>query len=413
MNEQKAYPKINITGLLFPVFTLVGIGLMMVYSSSSIVALDKFGNSFHYVRNHLVTIITSLTGLYVASRIKYTVFRNNILIFFVLLFSLGLLCLVFVPGLGVSAGGARRWIRLWPSTFQPSEVAKIGLILFMALYISKNINRMESLFFGMVAPLCVMGIFQGVLLMQPDFGSAMTFGFITVSMLYLGGVKRIYLIGLFLVMMPGVVMLLVTASYRMKRITAFIDPWKDPMGNGYQLIQSFIAIGNGGLTGLGPGGSVQKLYFLPESHTDFIFSIIGEEFGLVGASFVLLLFIWVVVKGIRIAMNKKDLFAYYLAMGVTVMIGFQSLVNFCVTTGLMPTKGLPLPFISYGGSAQLVNMIAVGMLVNIATMDEPPVTDTDEQRAFSQKGRLESLSKIQGTKRRKNIIKRSWFRKIF
>lgn len=413
MNEQKTYPKINTTSLLFPVLALTGIGLMMIYSSSSIVALDKFGNSFHYVRNHLFTIFASLTAMYIASKIKYTLFRNNILIFLILLCSLGLLCLVFVPGLGVSAGGARRWIQLWPSTFQPSEVAKIGLILFLALYISKNLKRMKSFLFGIVIPLWVMGAFQAVLLMQPDFGSAMTMGFITVSMLYLGGMRIVHLAGLFVMIIPVIVMLLITTPYRMKRITAFLDPWQDPMGSGYQLIQSFIAIGNGGTTGLGPGGSIQKLYFLPESHTDFIFSIIGEEFGLVGASFVLFLFVWVIVQGVKIAMSKKDPFAYYLAMGVTIMIGIQSLVNFCVTTGLMPTKGLPLPFVSYGGSAQLANMIAIGMLINIANMDEPHLKGEETPKAYVQKNRLESLSKVQGTKMRKQNYKRGWLRKLF
>ena len=413
MNEQKTYPKINTTSLLFPVFALSGIGLMMIYSSSSIVALDKFGNSFHYVRNHIFTIFSSLMAMYFASKIKYTLFRNNFLILLILLCSLGLLCLVFIPGLGVSANGARRWIQLWPSTFQPSEVAKIGLILFLALYISKNSNRMESLIFGIVIPLTVMGLFQGVLLMQPDFGSAMTLGFITISMLYLGGIRKVYLIGFFLLMLPAVAMLLITEPYRMKRITAFLDPWQDPIGSGYQLIQSFIALGNGGTTGLGPGGSIQKLYFLPESHTDFIFSIIGEEYGLVGASFILLLFVWIVVHGVSIAMRKKDPFAYYLAMGITIMIGFQSLVNFCVTTGLMPTKGLPLPFVSYGGSAQLANMIAIGMLINIANTDEPKLKVEETPRAYMQKSRLECLSKIQGIKKQKQNHRRSWLRKLF
>ncbi|RMD57318.1 MAG: hypothetical protein D6828_03935 [Nitrospirae bacterium] len=202
--------------------------------------------------------------------------------------------------------------------------------------------------------------------MQPDFGAAMSLAIIAVSILYIGGIRSTYLFRIFLVSLPLIILLIVNFPYRFKRVTAFIDPWKDPYGNGYQLIQSFTAFGNGGLTGVGLGESMQKLYFLPESHTDFIFSIIGEEFGLIGSLFVLSLFIWLIIKGWKIAINTKNPFGYYLSMGITIMIGFQSLINFCVTTGLMPTKGLPLPFISYGGSSLLINMISIGILINIA-----------------------------------------------
>jgi cell division protein FtsW len=367
------------SSIYLPVFALVGIGILMVYSSSSIVSIHKFGDSFHYVRNHLLTVIISLGGMLFFSRINYLRYRNSFVVTLIIIFSLVLLCLVFIPSLGVSAGGARRWIRVWPSTFQPSEFAKIALTLFLALYISRNASRMDTIIYGIIIPFGVMGIFQAILLLQPDFGSAMNLAIITITLLFLGGVKGTHLLGAFVPFIPVIVMLIIKTPYRLARLLAFLDPGADPLGKGYQLIQSFIAFGNGGLLGLGPGGSMQKLHFLPESHTDFIFSIIGEEFGFVGAFVVILLFIWFIFKGINIATSKQDFFGYYLALGLTVMIGVQALINFCVTTGLLPTKGLPLPFVSYGGSALVINMAAVGILINISHTTDSPVNEGDKK----------------------------------
>jgi cell division protein FtsW len=274
----------------------------------------------------------------------------------------------------------------------------------MSYYISKNAYRMDTLFYGLGIPLFVMGIFQAILLMQPDFGSAMSLAFITISLIYMSGVRISYLLGLLVLMLPGIIALLVYAPYRMARITAFIDPWQDPLGKGYQLIQSFIALGNGGLTGLGPGGSQQKLFFLPESHTDFIFSIIGEEFGIIGASLIIVLFLWILFRGVRIAVSKEEPFAYYLAMGVTVMLTFQALINFSVTTGLMPTKGLPLPFVSYGGSSLLISMAAAGILMNIAKAElNESIEDTVMPCALTTDRVLSFSNKYQKMKQRRAL----------
>lgn len=376
IDDRKSYIRTNYGGaIFFPIIALVGIGVMMVYSSSSVISIDKYGSSYYYLRNHIFTVALSLFTLIFLSRVRYTLYKERLFIIGLLLAAIGMLGLVFVPGVGVTAGGAKRWIRLWPTTFQPSEFVKLAVLIFMSHYIYKNAYRMNTLIYGIVVPLFIMGVFQAILLMQPDFGAAMSLAFITVSLLYVGGARIGYLGGLFVLFLPMIATLLIIAPYRMARIVAFIDPWQDPLGKGYQLIQSFIAFGNGGLTGLGLGESKQKLFFLPESHTDFIFSIIGEEFGLLGASLAILLFVWLLYKGWQLAVNQKDPFAYYLAMGLTVMMCFQALINFCVTTGLLPTKGLPLPFISYGGSALLINMAAAGILLNIARSGKTHLSD--------------------------------------
>jgi cell division protein FtsW len=226
----------------------------------------------------------------------------------------------------------------------------------------------------------VMLMFQTIIIFQPDFGAVMSLGILTVGLLFLGGARLNQLAVLVLLSLPAIYILLASSPYRWKRITCFLDPWRDSQGCGFQLIQSFIALGNGGITGLGIGGSRQKLFFLPEVHTDFIFSMIGEEMGFIGAIVVLGLFIWLVVKGVRVAMDTDDSFSYYLALGLTMMIGSQVIINIAVSTGLMPTKGLPLPFISYGGSALLINMIAIGILLNISGRNDK---NKMERRTYS------------------------------
>jgi cell division protein FtsW len=287
---------------------------------------------------------------------------------YLLVFSFILLVLVFLPKIGVSAGGARRWIRLWPSTFQPSELVKLSMVIFLAWYMSMSSFRTDS-FSSFIIPIAVMGIFQPVFLKQPDFGAAMSLCLLTFAMLLLSGTKVRYIMLLGVLLVPLLIKLLME-PYRFRRVLAFLDPWKDPQGSGFQLVQSFIALGSGGLTGIGLGESKQKLSFLPESHTDFIFSLVGEELGFVGALILVCLFLCLFLRGISIAHRMKDLFGYYLASGLTMMIALQALINFSVTTGLVPTKGLPLPFVSYGGSSLLVNMVAVGILLRLSKGDE-------------------------------------------
>ena len=285
-----------------------------------------------------------------------------------LIVSFVLLVLVFVPGIGITAGGARRWLRLWPSTFQPSELVKLAMVIFLARYLSQPDFKTDS-FVSFIKPVLIMLAFQLAIIKQPDFGAAMSLTFLTFAMLFLSGVKLRYIASLMPLAIP-VIIKLAMEPYRLRRITSFLNPWADTQGTGFQLVQSFIAFGSGGLTGVGIGNSRQKLAYLPESHTDFIFSIIGEEFGFIGVLIIIALFLVLFIKGISIANRMKNRFTYYLTIGLSLMIALQALINFAVTTGMVPTKGLPLPFISYGGSSLLVNMAAIGILLRISKGEE-------------------------------------------
>jgi cell division protein FtsW len=355
--------------IIFPVIILVFIGTLMVYSSTALMSMRKYGSGFHYLWNHLFTVFVGTVTMLVLSKIDFQKIRP--LVYVLLGVSLVMLLFVFIPGIGVEANGARRWLRLWPTTFQPSELAKVVMVIFLADYMDKNIHRMREFKYGIAIPVGVMLVFQMIIIIQPDFGAVMSLGILTVCLLILGGARLRHIGLLMLMAMPAVYGLVFSSAYRMKRIMCFTDPWKDPFGCGFQLVQSFIAFGNGNFFGVGLGGSRQKLYFLPEVHTDFIFSIIGEELGLLGVFMVVGVFVWLFVKGIKLASKAGDPFSYFLTIGLTMMIGVQAIINFAVSTGLMPTKGLPLPFISYGGSSLLINMAAAGILLNIARKNNP------------------------------------------
>ncbi len=371
-------------GIIISVSLLVCIGILMVYSSTVLMSMKKYSNSFHYLLSHIVTVFVGTAAMVILSKTDYMTLRRPLfriasyqvsLVHVLLIVSFILLFLVFVPGIGIGAKGAKRWLRLWPTTFQPSEFVKIVMVIFLADYMDKNIHRMKDLRYGIMIPVGFMIAFQGIIILQPDFGAVMSLGILTMGLLLLGGVRLSYIGAMFLAALPAIYILITSSSYRMKRIMSFTDPWKDPLSSGFQLIQSFIAFGNGGLTGLGLGGSKQKLYFLPEVHTDFIYSLIGEELGLIGAVFVLALFFYLFIKGIKVAGKTSDTFSYFLTIGLTMMIGVQVIINFAVTTGLMPTKGLPLPFVSYGGSSLLINLAAVGILINISRKNETRITE--------------------------------------
>jgi len=350
--------------IIFPVIILVFIGTLMVYSSTALMSMRKYDNGFYYLWKHLFTVFAGTVTMLILSRIDFEKIRP--LVYVLIGVSLLMLLCVFVPGIGIEANGAKRWLRLWPTTFQPSELAKVVMVIFLADYMDKNIHRMREFKYGILIPVGVMLVFQIIIILQPDFGAVMSLGILTVCLLILGGARLRHVGLLLLISLPVIYALVFSSAYRMKRIMCFTDPWKDPFGCGFQLVQSFIAFGSGNLFGVGLGESRQKLYFLPEVHTDFIFSIIGEELGLVGVFTVVGVFVWLFIKGIKLAARTEDPFGYFLTIGLTMMIGVQAIINFAVSTGLMPTKGLPLPFISYGGSALLINMAAAGILLNIA-----------------------------------------------
>lgn len=367
--------------LLLVAVLLIGFGALMIYSSTSVVTpvLARKGvKEFYYFKRHIFTILVGFACMFAAYRMGTSFIRKVSIP--LLVFSFFLLILVFVPHIGVSAGGASRWIRLWPSTFQPSELVKLSMVIFLARYLSMPEYSPDN-YKSFLKPLGVMVIFEVAFLKQPDFGAAMSLTILTFAMLFLSGVKLRYIASLLLLAIP-IIIKLAMEPYRLRRITSFLNPWDDAQGSGFQLVQSFIALGSGGLTGVGLGSSKQKLAYLPESHTDFIFSIIGEEFGLIGVIVVIALFLVLFIKGVSIANKAKDGFVYYLAIGLSLMVSLQALINFAVATGLVPTKGLPLPFISYGGSSLLVNMAAIGILLNISKgEDAAPVFNNREMLA--------------------------------
>jgi cell division protein FtsW len=351
--------------LLLITLLLTAFGALMVYSSTSVITpafARKNITQFFYLKRHILTILLSLAFLFISMRMRITTLKKAAIP--LLVFSFLLLVVVFVPKIGVSAGGARRWIRLWPSTFQPSELVKIAMVVYLARYLSSPSFSTDKIL-SFLQPIGIMAVFQVVFLMQPDFGAAMSLGLLTITMLVISGVRMKYIMYLSLLAIPLIVKLAMN-PYRLKRILSFLNPWDDPQGAGFQLTQSFIALGSGGLAGVGLGQSKQKLSFLPEVHTDFIFSIVGEELGFIGALFLVFLFLMLFLRGTKIAQRMTDTFSYHLVSGLSMMIALQAMINFFVTTGLVPTKGLPLPFISYGGSSLLISMVAVGLLLNLS-----------------------------------------------
>ncbi|MEW6674580.1 MAG: putative lipid II flippase FtsW [Nitrospirota bacterium] len=380
--------------MLFVTILLIGFGALMIYSSTSVITpvlAKKNVTEFYYFKRHMFTMLIGFGIMFFAYRLKLSTIKKMAVP--LLIFSFVLLILVFVPGIGVSANNARRWIRLWPSTFQPSELVKLSMVIFLAKYMSMLEYRTDSLV-SFIKPVLVMAVFQVVFLKQPDFGSVISLMLLTFIMLFLSGIRLRYLAYLSVLALP-IIYKLIMEPYRLKRVMAFLDPWKDPQGSGFQLVQSFIALGSGGLTGVGLGKSRQKLAFLPESHTDFIFSLIGEELGFIGVLVVITLFLFLFIKGISIANRSRDKFVYYLAFGLSLMISLQALINFAVATGMVPTKGLPLPFISYGGSSLFVNMAAIGILLNISKGEENrKIADIDPKMIVRRKARL----KIQNAK---------------
>lgn len=356
--------------LLMVTLILLLIGAVMIYSSTSVVtplAAKKNITPFYYFKRHLFTMMVGFFFMFLAYRLEPELLGR--LSIPLLIFSFLLLLAVFIPKVGLTVGGARRWIRLWPSTFQPSELVKLAMVIFLARYVSMPYFRKDS-FISFLIPVIVMAVFQVVFLIQPDFGATINLGILTITILILAGTRLRYVMSLAVLAIP-VVIKLAMEPYRLKRILAFLDPWSDPQGSGFQLIQSLIALGSGGFTGVGLGDGKQKLSFLPEIHTDFIFSLIGEELGFIGTVVVISMFIIIFIRGISISGRASTGFGYYLSYGLTIMIVLQALINFAVTTGVVPTKGLPLPFISYGGSSLLVNMVAIGILLNISRGEDP------------------------------------------
>ena len=346
---------------------LVTVGLIMIYSASAILAHDRYGNSYYFFARQLIWVTVGCFGMWMTSRVNLDNLRA--LAIPGLFMALFLMVLVCIPGIGRTVGGAQRWFRLGPFSFQPSETLKIALVFYLADSLDRRKQTLVN-FSGLFPYLAILGICMLLLEKQHDFGTAVLLALITILLLFLAGMQLTFFLIPLSILIPVFIFLVESASYRMKRITAFLNPWDDPQGTGFQLIQSLIAVGNGGPFGVGLSNSSQKLFYLPAPHTDFIFAIIAEELGLVGAGGLVFLFAVFILRGFKIAsavsQREGGFFQALLASGITGLIGFQALVNLGVVTGLLPTKGIPLPLISYGGSSMVFTLASIGILFNIS-----------------------------------------------
>jgi cell division protein FtsW len=352
--------------LLSVVLILMSFGIVMVYSTSGVNA-GTLGNEHAFLLRHLFSILLGLSMMTIASLIPYPYFRRPGVIIPLLFLALSLLILTVIPGIGVKINNARRWLMIGNvRTFQPAELAKVILVLYFSYYMAKKQPKIKSFTFTIIPSLMILGTFFVLVVMQPDFGTALNLIALALPIMFIAGVRLGHLVGVFLVIFPAISLIAWTSPYQKARLLLFLDPWQDARGSGYQLIQSLIAIGRGGLSGVGLGRGQQKLFYLPEPSSDFIFATVGEELGFLGAVVIIVLFGILIWRGIKIAFNAPDLFGTYAAFGLTLLIGIQAIINLGVVTGLLPTKGLPLPFISHGGTSLIVCMTSVGILLNIS-----------------------------------------------
>ena len=350
--------------LLVVTIVLVGFGIVMVYSASHHVAYAELGDSAYFLKRQLVWAVIGFILLYIAMNIPYLFYRKLIPI--VLLVLLVMMVLVLIPGIGTEEYGARRWLDLKVMTLQPSEFVKLGLILYLASIFAKKQSYIDNFKKGVLPPLMIAGLFCGLTLAQKDLGTTTLLMMFTLIIMFAAGVRLLHIIGLGLVGAACFAIFALTQPYRLKRLIAFRDPWADPLDSGYQLIQSLYAFGNGGLWGAGCDNSVQKQFYLTFAHTDFIFAVIGEEWGFIGTSAVILLYLVLVIRGIQVALRSPHPFGMLLGVGLASMVGLQAMINMGVASGLLPVTGLTLPFISYGGSSLLLNLVSMGILLNIS-----------------------------------------------
>lgn len=356
--------------LLAVTLVLMGIGVVMVYSASIVSAEARMGDSAYYLRRQLIYVGVALFALFVGLKVHHDLLRRLALPGLAL--GVGLLVLVLVPGVSASAKGAARWIGLGPIRFQPSEAIKLAWIIFLAQLLSQDQDRVHEFKTAWLKPTLFLVVIAGLLMMQPDFGSTMICSGMMGLMVFTAGARWLHVSVLGFVG-AGLALLAVSSStYRMKRLAAFMSPEDDPLGVSYHINQALISFGSGEWTGLGLGGSTQKAMYLPEAHTDFIFSILGEELGLLGVGVVILCFVFFIWRGFGIARRATTSFGALLAFGITAEIGFQAATNMAVATAVLPTKGLTLPFISFGGSSLVLLGLAVGILLNISQQNPPP-----------------------------------------
>lgn len=336
----------------------------MVYSASAVWADYKFEDSFFFAKRQMLFAGVGIVAMFFIMNVNYWTWRTFAKMIIIICFVM--LVLVLVPGVGNVRNGSRSWIGVGAFSIQPSEFMKLAMIVFLAKYLSERQKVITSFKKGLVPSLGLVFLAFGMIMLQPDLGTGTVMVGTSVVMIFVSGARIAHFAALGLIGVAGFVGLVISAPYRMERITSFLDPWSDPLGSGFQMIQSLFAIGPGGLFGLGLGESRQKFFYLPEPQTDFIFAILAEELGFIGGSFVLLLFALLLWRGIRISLGAPDLFGSFLAVGIIAMIAIQVMINVGVVTGLMPVTGITLPFLSYGGSSLTLMLMAVGVLLNIS-----------------------------------------------
>lgn len=360
--------------LLAVIMLILAVGIVMVTSASYIIAFGKYGDGFHYGKKQGFAIVVGLGLMYVCSLVNPLSWKR--IAPYVMLGGLALLLLVFVPGVGVEMGGSHRWIRLPFGFFlQPSEVIKYCLIIFFAKSLAKKGEGIKDLAVGFLPHVLTIGLVVFLILLQPDFGTAVIVTAVGFLMLFVAGVRVQHMVGSAVLCLPFLIQVALSAQYRISRLRSFMDPWGDPLNAGFQIIQSLVAFGCGGLWGAGIGKGIQKLFYLPQPHTDFIFAVVGEEMGFAGVLLLILLFYLMICRGLVVSIRSSDPFLKYVAFGITVLIGLQAILNMAVAMGLLPTKGLPLPLVSLGGTSLVMNLAGLGILMAIARATQNPAEE--------------------------------------
>jgi cell division protein FtsW len=351
--------------LLLVTLILVTVGTAMIYSSSSIIALEKFKDGQYFLKKQILFVFMGLISMVLMTKIPYTQLKK--VAYPGIVVSLVLLALLFIPHVGIRRGGATRWLNLGFFSFQVTEMVKIAIVVFLAHLLTRKVHQLKKFSRGVLIPLSITSVVILLVLLEPDFGTAVIIASILLLMLCLAGSRIKHLLILGASFIPVGVWLIWHKGYRLARLTAFLDPWKDAGNTGFQIIQSLLSFGSGGAFGVGIGDGMQKLFYLPEPHTDFILSIIAEESGFIGVTIVIVMFALFVFRGFMIALKAPDLFGTLLAAGLTMVIALESFINIAGVMGLIPLKGLALPFLSYGGTSFIMSMTAVGILLNIST----------------------------------------------
>ncbi|KGA97012.1 stage V sporulation protein E [Alkalihalobacillus alcalophilus ATCC 27647 = CGMCC 1.3604] len=350
--------------LLILILSLLVIGMIMVYSASAAWATYRFDDSFFFLKRQLFFAGLGIFAMFFIMNIDYWTWKSLAKMMVIVCFIL--LIIVLIPGVGLVRGGAQSWLGVGAFSIQPSEFMKMAMIVFLAKFLSENQKHITSFKKGLVPSLSIVMLAFGMIMMQPDLGTGAVMVGTSVVMIFVVGARISHFVMLGLIGLAGFAGLIISAPYRIKRITSFLDPWEDPLGSGFQIIQSLYAIGPGGLMGMGLGESRQKYFYLPEPQTDFIFAILAEELGFIGGVIVLLLFAFVFWRGIRIALEAQDLFGSLLAIGIISMVAIQVMINVGVVTGLIPVTGITLPLLSYGGSSLTLMLVSLGVLLNIS-----------------------------------------------